>query len=92
MTDSELEKLFRDWWPYPAPPGNHALMTHLGWARHVLTTVEYETNLRLRQEKTAKAHLLGAQDDPESRRKYFRELAEIDNLSGITDSPFERLG
>jgi hypothetical protein len=36
MTDTELEALFRDWWPYPAPPGSHALMTHLGWGRFLL--------------------------------------------------------
>lgn len=38
MTDVELEKLFRSWWSesYPTPPGNHALITHLGWARFLL--------------------------------------------------------
>lgn len=37
-TDPELEVLFRTWWgtSYPTPPGNHALMTHIGWARFVL--------------------------------------------------------
>jgi hypothetical protein len=37
-TDSELEVLFRAWWStsYPTPPGNHALMTHIGWARFLL--------------------------------------------------------
>lgn len=39
MTDTELEQMFRAWWAesYPNnPPGNHALQTHLGWARHLL--------------------------------------------------------
>lgn len=37
-TDAQLEVLFRTWWgtSYPTPPGNHALMTHLGWARFLL--------------------------------------------------------
>lgn len=38
ITDAELEELFRAWWAesYPTPPGPHALMTHIGWARHLL--------------------------------------------------------
>lgn len=38
MTDSELEVLFRTWWQqsYPTPPGPHALITHIGWARFLL--------------------------------------------------------
>lgn len=38
MTDNQLEVLFRTWWStsYPTPPGSHALMTHLGWARFLL--------------------------------------------------------
>ena len=38
MTDTELEKLFREWWKesYPTPPGTHALITHLGWGRHLI--------------------------------------------------------
>ena len=39
MTDNELEVLFRTWWSesYPgAPPGPHALATHLGWGRWLL--------------------------------------------------------
>ena len=38
-TDTELEVIFRSWWSasYPgAPPGPHALATHLGWARFLL--------------------------------------------------------
>ena len=37
-TDSELEVLFRTWWQqsYPTPPGTHALLTHIGWARFLL--------------------------------------------------------
>jgi hypothetical protein len=38
MTDNELEVLFRTWWQqsYPTPPGPHALLTHIGWARFLL--------------------------------------------------------
>ena len=39
MTDPQLEALFRSWWSesYPgAPPGAHALATHLGFARWIL--------------------------------------------------------
>jgi hypothetical protein len=36
--DAELEQMFRQWWAdsYPTPPGNHVLMTHLGWGRFLL--------------------------------------------------------
>jgi hypothetical protein len=40
LTDTELEVLFRSWWSdsYSAvPPGAHALVTHLGWARYLLS-------------------------------------------------------
>lgn len=38
LTDTQLDAMFRAWWAesYPTPPGPHALMTHLGWARHLL--------------------------------------------------------
>lgn len=38
MNDTELEAMFRRWWAesYPTPPGTHALITHLGWARFLL--------------------------------------------------------
>ena len=38
MNDAELEAMFRIWWleSYPTPPGPHALMTHLAWARFLL--------------------------------------------------------
>ena len=38
MTDEQLTELFRTWWlqSYPTPPGNHALMTHVSWARFLL--------------------------------------------------------
>lgn len=41
-TDTELEVLFRTWWStsYPTPPGTHALMTHLGWARFLLQQLQ----------------------------------------------------
>lgn len=43
-TDCELEVLFRTWWQqsYPTPPGSHALMTHLGWARFLLQQLQQE--------------------------------------------------
>lgn len=38
LTDAELEDRFRAWWAesYTIPPGPHALMTHIAWARHLL--------------------------------------------------------
>lgn len=41
MTDNELEVLFRTWWStsYPTPPGTHALLTHIGWARFLLEQI-----------------------------------------------------
>lgn len=38
LTDAEVEERFRAWWAqsYPTPPGPHALMTHIGWARHLI--------------------------------------------------------
>lgn len=43
-TDCELEVLFRTWWQqsYPTPPGTHALMTHMGWARFLLKQMQQE--------------------------------------------------
>lgn len=44
MTDSELEVLFRTWWQqsYPTPPGPHALITHIGWARFLLEQTQQQ--------------------------------------------------
>lgn len=42
MTDSQLEALFREFWlaaGYSAPPGTHALMTHVAWGRFLLERV-----------------------------------------------------
>lgn len=38
FTDDQLTELFRQWWAqsYPTPPGTHALLTHIGWARFLL--------------------------------------------------------
>lgn len=38
ITDAELQDRFRAWWQqsYPTPPGPHAVMTHVSWARHLL--------------------------------------------------------
>jgi hypothetical protein len=48
MPDTELESLFRQWWSesYPTPPGTHALMTHLGWARYLLQHTQHEQQQR----------------------------------------------
>lgn len=39
-TDSQLEVLFRTFWSHAgysaAPPGSHALMTHIAWGRFLL--------------------------------------------------------
>lgn len=42
MTDLEMEQEFRAWWrdSYSAtPPGPHALITHLGWGRHLMNAI-----------------------------------------------------
>lgn len=46
ITDTQMAEMFRKWWmeSYPTPPGNHALMTHMGWGRHLLTQVDKLTN------------------------------------------------
>ena len=38
MNENEIEVLFRTWWQqsYPTPPGPHALMTHIGWAKFLM--------------------------------------------------------
>ena len=39
MSDADLEVLFRSWWSASysaAPPGTHALITHISWARFLL--------------------------------------------------------
>lgn len=35
LTETEMEVLFRTWWgtSYPTPPGNHAVMSHIGWGQ-----------------------------------------------------------
>lgn len=40
--DNELEQVFREWWKesYQTPPGNHVLITHLGWSRELLNKVD----------------------------------------------------
>ena len=43
MNDTDMESLFRQWWKdsFPqAPPGPHALRTHLGWGRFLLEQVQ----------------------------------------------------
>lgn len=41
MNDNDLTLLFQEWWKqsYPTPPGQHALATHVGWARFLLEQV-----------------------------------------------------
>ena len=39
MSDADLEVLFRSWWSASysaAPPGTHALITHVSWGRFLL--------------------------------------------------------
>lgn len=38
MPKDTLESMFNDWWQssYGRPPGMHAVMTHVGFAAHVL--------------------------------------------------------
>lgn len=45
-TDTEIAELFQDWWrqSYSTPPGNHAKMTHLGWARYLLDQLNAEAS------------------------------------------------
>lgn len=48
-TDAELEIMFRTFWSasYPgAPPGPHALMTHIGWARFLLEQVQQSKEVK----------------------------------------------
>lgn len=44
MTDTQLTELFKEFWTqsYPMPPGTHALMTHVAWARFLLTHIGHE--------------------------------------------------
>lgn len=46
MDDLQLEELFRAWWAdsYSMPPGPHVLMTHLSWARYLLSLSNQKTN------------------------------------------------
>lgn len=49
MTDPDMETLFRQWWKesFPqAPPGPHALRTHLGWGRYLLEQTNHEQQQR----------------------------------------------
>jgi hypothetical protein len=46
MTDNELEVLFRTWWQqsYSMPPREHALITHIGWARFLIEQLQRQRN------------------------------------------------
>ena len=48
MTDLQIQDEFLTWWmsSYPLPPGQHALMTHTAWARHLLKTLEHDQQQR----------------------------------------------
>lgn len=45
-TDSQLEVLFRTFWSHAgysaAPPGAHALMTHIAWGRFLLEHLAHD--------------------------------------------------
>ena len=48
MNDLQIEALFREFWlaaGYSAPPGTHALMTHVAWGRFLLERIaaQHET-------------------------------------------------
>ena len=63
MNDTELESYFIAWWreSYPSPPGTHALMTHLGWGRHLLNVLTAQTgDITLAEAREAARQLGGA--------------------------------
>lgn len=43
MDTESLRAAFLDWWQdsYATPPGVHAIMTHTGFAEHILHLMEY---------------------------------------------------
>lgn len=51
MNENEIEVLFRTWWQqsYPTPPGPHALMTHIGWAKFLIQHLKINQQLREQQ-------------------------------------------
>ena len=55
MTDNEIEILFRSWWSQAgytsAPPGTHALMTHLGWGRFLHDYIRAEAQQQHREQQ-----------------------------------------
>lgn len=42
MDSMDLENAFKTWWEesYGRPPGTHAVMTHIGFAAHILESKE----------------------------------------------------
>lgn len=42
MNDPAIEAAFVEWWieSYGRPPGTHAVMTHVGFAHHLLELLE----------------------------------------------------
>jgi hypothetical protein len=42
MNETSIRAAFEDWWrdSYGRPPGTHAVMTHVGFAEHMLRLVE----------------------------------------------------
>jgi hypothetical protein len=43
MNEATLEIAFKEWWEasYGRPPGTHAVMTHVAFAAHMLTLLEF---------------------------------------------------
>jgi hypothetical protein len=43
MNEATLEIAFKEWWEasYGRPAGNHAVMTHVAFAAHILTLLEF---------------------------------------------------
>jgi len=64
MSDTELEAYFRVWWrgSYPSQPGTHALMTHLGWGRHLLNVLTAQAGEVTLAEAREAARQLGGTD------------------------------
>ena len=63
MNDASLEAAFRAWWrsSYPNQPGTHALLTHLGWGRHLLDLQVADPNaVTLAEAREAARQLAGA--------------------------------
>jgi hypothetical protein len=64
MNDAELKACFIAWWrdSYPSAPNVHALMTHLGWGRHLLSVLTARAGEVTLAEAREAARQLAGQD------------------------------